>query len=84
MTVPPLEVCLVNGLIAGLVVLGILRILASRLSNACEFHDLKVECERLRAEYARRIALLRHESVDEDEVQVVGQVAQDEASRLAA
>lgn len=85
MELPAIEVLVVNGLIAGAAVLGVLSIFASRLGHACEMHDLKRDVERLKAEYAARLAALREEHDGSlIEAEVIGQIGEEEARALAA
>lgn len=85
MELPPFGTVFINGLVAAAAVLCVLRILAARLGHACELHDLQQECDRLRNEYAARLAALRKELDGEIlEAEVVGQVDVGEAAKLAA
>ena len=59
---------LLAGLIAAtaLMTLGVLYILALRVRNECELHDLTVSAHALRQEQARRLELLGHSGGDTD------------------
>lgn len=84
MDLPSTGVLLVNALIAGCVVLGVLSIFASRLGHTCELHDLKRDCVRLKKQYAERLAALQASFEDEVETEIVGQVSPEQAKSLAA
>lgn len=84
MELPSIGVLVVNALIAGAAVLGMLSIFASRLGYACDLHDLKRDCERLRRQYAERLAALEASFAQDVETEIVGQVSPEEARALAA
>jgi len=85
MDIPSTGVLVVNGLIAGAAVLGILSVWASRLGHVCDLHDLRADCDRLRHEYNERLAAMRRDAADEAiEVEILEVEPEGEPVRMAA
>ncbi len=61
-------------------VLGSLYVLAVRVRDACALHDLAVECQTMRLNHARRLAMLRGKKQDDPDadlpdVEILGEAA---------